>query len=126
MKRSVVFTLVLGMALGLLTGCEMMMTPEQKRQAHENATIKALVHMQAAIEVYNSLRSYADRLMDPRDLFEEMPEELVTGSNEVAFEFDGSGGWLYDQDSCKLSLNLNGKDHKGRLYTEWWKYWKES
>ncbi len=126
MKHILILTLVLGAVMGATVGCQLMMSKEELKMAHENATIKGLVKLQAMIEVYNGPRSYADRLMDPRDLFGEMPKELITGSNKVVFEFDGTGGWFYDQKNRRLSINLEGEDHKGRPYIEWWRYWKES
>ncbi len=48
-----------------------------------------------------------------------IPEEAVTGTNNVVAAFDGGGGWVYDGTDGSVSINLGGADVNGTAYTEY-------
>jgi hypothetical protein len=47
----------------------------------------------------------------------EIPAEMVTKSAKSVSEPDGTGGWCYKEGA--VTVNLPGKDTRGRFYSQW-------
>ena len=61
--------------------------------------------------------STLDILVGP--YIESIPKEEITGSNNVVTEYDGKGGWVYNSTNGTVLLNVEGKDEKGRAYSNY-------
>jgi general secretion pathway protein G len=48
-----------------------------------------------------------------------IPDEAVTGTNNVVGAFDGGGGWVYDSTDGSVAVNLAGADVNGTAYSEY-------
>ncbi|MBN1384314.1 MAG: hypothetical protein JW983_05485 [Elusimicrobia bacterium] len=86
---------------------------------NEKITRINLLYLREALHIYktktNRYPVKLDSLID--EYLDEIPQELLTKSNNVSIEIDGSGGWFYK--NGQVSLNVFGKDSSGVLYTCW-------
>lgn len=92
-----------------------------KKTAEENEKITRghLIELRESLDIYNTkankypvkLNSLIDEYLD------EIPRELLTKSNNVSDEMNGSGGWFYN--AGRVGVNVFGKDSSGMYYTQW-------
>lgn len=85
----------------------------------EKITRKNLISIREALSIYNSKTArYPTRLGSLIDEYiDEIPQELLTKSNNVTSIQDASGGWFYTLG--KVQLNVPGPDSSGNPYTAW-------
>ncbi|MFH1541406.1 MAG: hypothetical protein ABID79_06130 [Elusimicrobiota bacterium] len=85
----------------------------------EKITRNNLFYLREALDIYNSKTgrypSKPKSLID--EYLNEIPQELLTKSNNVVKTQDGSGGWFYERG--KVQLNVFGTDSTGNYYTQW-------
>ena len=90
---------------------------DRAKIARTKANLQAI---RAAIRLYRSNNDGA-RPTTISDLVDEyleyIPLEAITQSREELTSLTGTGGWVYDSDTGIVSVNLNGNDVNGDLYT---------
>ncbi len=91
----------------------------KSKEARTNASLNRI---RSAVTIYYSENEgkWPKSLTDGFEKYlAQVPAELITGSNKIAYKFDGTGGWCFNLETGSVVLNLEGKDSAGTEYSKY-------